>query len=57
MLEDLKQMFKEYNKKAKFEALLYNTKFNISLKNSQKIFNEFLTRFIEIIAFISLFNK
>ena len=50
MIAELYKIFNNYDKLEKCDALLHNSTFNIEIKNRDKIFDEFYTRFSAIIA-------
>ena len=50
MIAELYEMFDNYDKLEKYNAILYNLLFNIEIKNRDKIFDEFYARFSAIIA-------
>lgn len=43
-------MFGEFNRITKLDALLYNTKFGMTVINSKKTFDEFFARFTSAIV-------
>ena len=49
-------MFKIYDKFIKLNIELYNSNFDISVKNKNKFFEIFYTRFNAIIAFLNYIN-
>lgn len=50
MIQDLENMFGEFNKVAKSDALLHDLKFGIAVANSKETFDEFFARFTLAIA-------
>ena len=50
MIQDLENMFGEFDKVAKSDALLHNPKFGMAISNSKETFDEFLARFTSAIA-------
>lgn len=45
MIQDLENIFCEFDKIAKSDIFLYNPKFDIAVTNFKETFDEFLTRF------------
>lgn len=43
-------MFSEFNKIAKSDAFLHNSRFSIAIINTKEIFDKFLAKFISAIA-------
>ena len=50
MIQDLENMFGEFDKIAKSDALLHDPKFGIAIANPKETFDEFLARFTSAIA-------
>ncbi len=50
MIQDLENIFREFDKVAKFDALLNDPKFGIAVSNPKETLDEFLARFTSAIA-------
>lgn len=50
MIQDLENIFREFDKVAKFDALLNDPKFGIAVSNPKETLDEFLARFTSVIA-------
>ncbi|MCJ1347622.1 hypothetical protein MMC31_005850 [Peltigera leucophlebia] len=57
MIQDLENMFGEFDKFAKSDALLHDPKFGMAGTNPKEIFNEFLARFTSAIAPLDFTNR
>ena len=56
MIKELKDIFKIYNKFIKLNVDLYDSNFDINIKNKNKFFKIFYARFNIIIAFLNYIN-
>ena len=52
MIQDLENMFGEFDKVAKLDALLHDSKFGIAIANLKETFDKFLARFTLAIMFL-----
>ena len=50
MIQDLKNMFGEFDKDAKLDALLYDPMFDMAVANAKETFNEFFAGFTSVIV-------
>ena len=50
IIQDLENMFGEFDKVAKLDALLYDLKFSMAVANSKETLNKFLAKFTLAIA-------
>lgn len=52
IIQDLKNMFGQFDKIAKSNALLYNPKFGMAIANLKKTFDKFFARFTSLIIWL-----
>ena len=57
ILYDLKDIFNDYNKESIADTKLHNSRFSIKIKDFEKIFNAFYTRFTTTIIFIVISKR
>lgn len=56
MIQDLENIFAEFNRVAKSDTLLHDPKFGIAVINSKETFDEFFAKFTLAIALIDFIN-
>lgn len=56
MIQDLENIFGEFNKVAKLDAFLYDPKFGMVIANAKKTFDKFFTKFTSAIALLDFID-
>lgn len=56
IIQNLENIFGEFDKIAKSDTFLYNSKFDITISNFKEIFDFFLTKFTLVIALLDFID-